>query len=239
MPNVEDGYEYLYGSLTPLNKMVGSLSANSKHGSLEAANKLFGALANDTLRGEKIILDINGTVLRYRYENSSEWIDLIDFNKDVNWDYLNAINKPTIGDFEIEGDISDHIVLPEEGKGLSTNDFTDGYKAMLDNMAYIYSGTTDYWNGQLTLISEKDAIYVYTDQRTEVTPGGITINIPRIKIGDGLAFVVDLPFVDGGAVDVLLDHISANSIHVSPADRIRWDGKVSLIVEGENIVFSI
>ena len=59
----------------------------------------------------------------------------------------------------------------------------------------VYSDTTANWNAQPTLISKKDVIYVYTDYATK---DGQPIS--ALKVGDGLAYVVDLPFTCMGNV---------------------------------------
>lgn len=55
----------------------------------------------------------------------------------------------------------------------------------------IYSNTTSYWDSQTTLVSEENAIYVYTDYDIDVTTHQ---NIVAIKIGDGVTVVKDIPF---------------------------------------------
>lgn len=45
------------------------------------------------------------------------------------------------------------------------------------------ANTTAWWKAHPSIISEKDEVYVYTDH-----------NGARFKVGDGLAYVVDLPF---------------------------------------------
>lgn len=59
----------------------------------------------------------------------------------------------------------------------------------------IYSDTTANWNANPTLISKKDVIYVYTDYAMK---DGQPIS--AMKVGDGLAYVIDLPFTYMGNV---------------------------------------
>lgn len=59
-------------------------------------------------------------------------------------------------------------------------------------------GTVSEWNAQTDLISEKNVIYVYSDY--QVVDGE---NIPAIKLGDGLAYLIDLPVIAGNsAIDI-------------------------------------
>ena len=55
--------------------------------------------------------------------------------------------------------------------------------------------TTAQWhanNFDSTTISTKGKIYIYSDYQT-ITENNETINIPGYKIGDGLAYIIDLP----------------------------------------------
>lgn len=86
----------------------------------------------------------------------------------------------------------------------------------------IYANTTDYWNTQLSLVSEENAIYVYTDY--DVTDEGNFI--PAIKIGDGSTLVIELPFISGS--------------RVTTEDINRWDNKVSAKMssaDAEDLIF--
>lgn len=96
----------------------------------------------------------------------------------------------------------------------------------------VISDTTENWNAKSTLISKKDYIYVYTDHKIiDDKP------IPGIKIGDGNAYIVDLPFVN----EEFADHIMDSIAHVTQQDRDRWDDKVTCFIDlndFENLVFS-
>lgn len=63
----------------------------------------------------------------------------------------------------------------------------------------VQSGTTEYWNSNTDLTSIKNRIYVYTDYYID-NDGNY---VPGLKIGDGNAYVVDLPFID----ERFLEHI--------------------------------
>lgn len=77
--------------------------------------------------------------------------------------------------------------------------------------------TTAEWQQLTSLVSEKGVIYVWSDYKTEDGE-----DIPAIKIGDGLAYVVDLPFATQG---ITLDDIN------------NWNNKISARVSGENLIF--
>lgn len=107
-----------------------------------------------------------------------------------------------------------------------------------EHLAY-YIRTTAEWNADRNLVSKPHTMYIYSDYKT-MTKGGITYNIPGAKLGDGNAYVIDLPFIamDDGAIQ---SHINDPSLHVSASDRTRWDNKVSCFLNPENqeiVVFS-
>lgn len=92
-------------------------------------------------------------------------------------------------------------------------------------------GSTSYWNSQLTLQSEEDMLYVYTDHAVDSNGN----NLAGIKVGDGGAYVVDLPFIDS----LFTEHIMDDDIHVSAADRAAWNAKVRCYYTGvEQLVFT-
>lgn len=87
----------------------------------------------------------------------------------------------------------------------------------------IFSGTTAYWEEYGRQISKKDAIYIYTDFDND---NGV--DIPSIKIGDGLAYIGSLPFIS--ACGITQDDINF------------WNNKVSAKIspsDAEEIVFYI
>lgn len=86
--------------------------------------------------------------------------------------------------------------------------------------------TTAEWNAQRSLIAEKGCVYVYSDyEHTELgTP------VPGFKVGDGLAYLIDLPFND----DLFLAHASDNVIHVTDAEREFWNNKVTAYINATN-----
>lgn len=85
--------------------------------------------------------------------------------------------------------------------------------------ANIIAKTKDEWAAETSMLSQYGYVYIYTDYRQEGDN-----NIPAMKIGDGNAYVIDLPFFTTG---------------VTEADRARWDNKVSAKIsssDNENLV---
>ena len=97
-------------------------------------------------------------------------------------------------------------------------------------LRHIYYDTTHNWNLQPDLISEHGSFYIYSDK--SVLPNGDLV--PGIKIGDGLAYVIDLPFVSQDITEQLYAHINNASMHVSAADRYFWDHKVTSLLDNED-----
>ena len=91
----------------------------------------------------------------------------------------------------------------------------------------IITKTKAEWNAVPTLMSHKNTLYVYSDYREE-TVSGETVYIPRLKIGDGTTYVIDLPF---------------STMSITQEDVDRWNSKSTLSViaddETETLIFSI
>ncbi len=84
----------------------------------------------------------------------------------------------------------------------------------------IVAKTTEEWAQSPSIASQLGWLYIYTDYRKEDGK-----NIPAMKIGDGNAYVIDLPFFSTG---------------VTESDRQRWDNKVALKMsdlDDENLIF--
>ena len=100
----------------------------------------------------------------------------------------------------------------------------------------ILSNTKDGWNSQPNLIAEKNTLYVYSDYRT-VTEDGQEKVVPGVKVGDGTSYLIDMPFMDAG----MSDHIMNTIIHITQDEREFWNDKVSVYIsptDEENIVFT-
>ena len=109
----------------------------------------------------------------------------------------------------------------------------DNIGAAPSNLVHI--DTTAHWNAQRDLIGLAGHIYIYTDH--DVINN---VNIPAMKIGDGLAYLIDAPFVDSNE-KALLDHIADTTVHITAQERSNWNNKVTCFIsqsDSENIVFS-
>lgn len=93
----------------------------------------------------------------------------------------------------------------------------------------------------------KGEVIVYTDQSTITNEQGETVLVPGIKIGDGNAYLINLPFVGEGygnkhdleeLKEMIEEHTTNNSMHVSRQDREFWDNKLNLEVSGKKLIFN-
>ena len=91
--------------------------------------------------------------------------------------------------------------------------------------------TTANWNAARGFVPMAGEIIIYTDYNSyqkEVNGRIKTILIPGIKIGDGGAYVQDLPFVDEDLRDTLMDHINNMDLHVTLGEKIFWNNKINV-----------
>lgn len=97
-----------------------------------------------------------------------------------------------------------------------------------DRVTFISKTTAEweYWGRQQ---SQKGIFYIYTDAAT--VDG---TEIPGIKIGDGLAYVCDLPFITDYLSQVLLNHINDRVAHITQGERQFWNNKVTSYINKEN-----
>lgn len=118
------------------------------------------------------------------------------------------------------------LITAEDNAGKTTGFIKDG------SAGGIESATTSEWNSTPGLVSEKNHIYVYTDHQTKTDEEGNIINIPGIKVGDGLAYLIDLPFTD----TLYAEHILNKTIHIDQQERETWNNKVSVMTRGEELI---
>lgn len=124
-------------------------------------------------------------------------------------DYNVLINKPQINSVTIDGNVS----LADLG------------------LRAIYYDTKENWDFQRSLVSEEGALYIYSNYQTVYDDVGNPTFIAGIKIGDGNAYLIDIPFVSDAMTGALLTHISNTSVHVTAAEKEFWNNKVSAYID--------
>ncbi len=106
----------------------------------------------------------------------------------------------------------------------------------------IMIGTTAEWEAHNNYIAPDGTIIIYTDRGTYVDANENTIVVPGIKISDGAAYAIDLPFVgDDVAAAIrneLNNHINDNIRHITSAERTFWNNKLNCEANGEILVFN-
>ena len=76
--------------------------------------------------------------------------------------------------------------------------------------------STANWNAALGFVPLQGELIIYNDYKTiqkEVDGELTTVYVPGVKIGDGSAYVQDLPFVDAELRDKIMTHIDNPNIH--------------------------
>lgn len=102
-------------------------------------------------------------------------------------------------------------------------------------------GTTAQLNSDIIYVPERGQIIIYSDHGT-ITKNNQTYNVPGIKIGDGSAYLVDLPFVGDDQIQTVLlalqTHINDTTVHVSLSDREKWNNKLNYDISGETLILN-
>lgn len=126
--------------------------------------------------------------------------------------YERLTNKPSINGIELFGDkTADELGL--------------AYKIKYD--------TVEGWANNTSYIPSEGELIVYTNYSTKDG-----VNIPAIKVGDGLAYAVDLPFVGDETRDLYLAHINDTAAHITQDEREFWNNKVRCYINYDTIVFT-
>lgn len=103
--------------------------------------------------------------------------------------------------------------------------------------------TTEHWNEKISFIPLQGEIIVYSDYQQVDDGYGKKINIPGIKIGDGHAYLIDLPFIGSDSrydsiYQELRDHEDNRYIHVSQEDREFWNSKLNYKIQNGNLILT-
>lgn len=97
--------------------------------------------------------------------------------------------------------------------------------------------TTAAWQADPSFIAPKGAILVYSDHKS-ITVDDKQVPIAGIKISDGLAYVVDLPFITTYLEKQLANHIADNIRHITANERSFWNNKLNMELSGETLTFN-
>ncbi len=106
----------------------------------------------------------------------------------------------------------------------------------MDNadLRIVLSNTREAWDEDVWFIPKAGQIVLYTDY--------YGTDKPAVKIGDGNAFLIDLPVAGEGLAErvsaALSGHAADMNLHVSNAKRAFWDNKLNYEVAGEELKFT-
>ena len=132
-------------------------------------------------------------------------------------DYNKLYNKPSINGVELVGDLSLSDI------GVQNN---------------ILAEDTKYWNSHRSFIPECGQIIIYIDKGTIVNQDGTETMVPGIKVGDGMAYLIDLPWVGedttAAIFESLEDHIRNTEIHITSNERAEWNQKINVRLDAQN-----
>lgn len=90
----------------------------------------------------------------------------------------------------------------------------------------LYADSVSGWAENESKISEAGSLYIYTD--AETFNGKV---IAKVKIGDGTSSLADLSFIDAP----YSAHIADTDVHITAAERAKWNDKVSASVTDEQL----
>lgn len=117
--------------------------------------------------------------------------------------------------------------------------------SILSSKQEIMYGTRAEWEADPSFVPNRGQIVVWKDKDTIVS-NDVSTTVPGIKIGDGNAYNVDLPFAGDDIVfrltetmrQMIAEH-AALSTHITAQERETWNNKVAIQdVENETLVFT-
>lgn len=118
-------------------------------------------------------------------------------------------------------EVTDFIEEKEEEIDEYIAEALEEAKQELLNFDNVHQDTSANWNAQLQFIGTRDHIYVYTD-------------LKKIKIADGVSYLIDQAFVGENEATALLNHIEDNIRHITTLERATWNNKVSVRIDPNN-----
>lgn len=103
----------------------------------------------------------------------------------------------------------------------------------------VHIDTTAAWESRSELVGKKGHFYVYSDLTRVISKDGEIVYYPGIKMGDGVNYLKDAVFLSKAITDpYFTSHYTNSNIHVTADDKTNWDDKVSITLDGENLIFS-
>ena len=121
------------------------------------------------------------------------------------------------------------IYLTDESHPFSRLKVGDGTTPVID-LPFVTNGnstiaeyhTTEEWNQQRDYIPKAGALIIYSD-KSIITKDGVEYYQPSFKVGDGVSYLIDLPFFD----DYIVNHINDAEHHITAQEREFWNNKIN------------
>lgn len=91
--------------------------------------------------------------------------------------------------------------------------------------------TTANWNAARGMVPLAGEVIIYTDYKTiqkEIDGESTQVYVAGVKIGDGRAYVQDLPFVDEELRSRIMAHVNNPTVHVSTQEKNLWNNKLNV-----------
>lgn len=170
------------------------------HGTLSQPDNLTGHLANATLRGMPVEIRLEGTLLQWKYEDETEWRDLIDLST---IDYETLSNLPLINGVELVGDksfedlgIADEYATKHEGVTDITRDGTTFTVTRADGETFTFEYDEATF-GSAGLMSSDDKIKLdaIEDNSQENIIESISVNGDTLPVSAGKNVDIFVPTV--------------------------------------------
>lgn len=130
--------------------------------------------------------------------------------------------------------------MPDDNKRLNLRGLEYFWEKIRQHSQGVKYGTTAYWNDRRDYIPERGTIVVYSDYAQETIDGNL-VDIPNIKVGDGLAYLIDLPFIEDDLRKIVDEHIDDDVIHITQQERLFWNNKVRVDpndLSNENLILT-
>lgn len=156
----------------------------------------------------------------------------VDFNivNDLSVDFTLApqqVSVQTNSDASVDAQFnSDEQVNAQFASNIKPLDAQFGTIYVVSGDCKVLYATTATWNSQPQLVSARGYIYIYSDYRQN----GQGQNIAAMKVGDGSAYLIDMPFTD----DLLYAHLANDIRHITQEEREFWNNKVRCYMDPLN-----
>lgn len=115
----------------------------------------------------------------------------------------------------------------------------DALNEKADRIRY---GSKEHWQSQMSEIPAAGEIIIYTNKDTILDEDENEIPVPGIKVGDGMAYLADLPFLGDEVLESIIARLSSHEnntdIHTSLAEKTFWNNKLNLQLSGETLTLN-